>query len=101
IRQAFAAAQPGDATQPMGAAEATGLQRDIETNVSYLIANCKLPEAADAALHGLLTGLIDGAGALSAPASRERGVQRIRASLQRYPEPFAAPHWSEPPCPRD
>jgi len=96
LQRTVEAALVGDPAQPIDDAEAIQLQKDIETHVSYLIENCQLPEQADAALHVLLIDLLKGAEALSEPANREQGIQRILASLHQYPELFAAPLWSEP-----
>jgi len=71
------------------------LQRDIEAATSYLIANCKLPEAADAGLHGLLIDLLRGAEALSEADQREQGLQRLVEALERYPQLFAEPLWRD------
>ncbi|MBA1261330.1 DnrO protein [Stutzerimonas stutzeri] len=96
LQRSVEAALAGNPAQPIGEAEAIQLQKDVETHVSYLLENCQLPEQADAALHVLLIDLLKGAEALSEPAEREQGIQRILASLHQYPELFAAPHWSEP-----
>ena len=96
LQRSAEVALAGDPAQPLGDAEAIQLQKDVETHVSYLIENCQLSEQADAALHVLLIDLLKGAEALSEPADRDQGVERILASLHRYPELFAAPHWSEP-----
>ncbi|AHY41606.1 hypothetical protein [Stutzerimonas decontaminans] len=86
---------PGDPRQPLGDESAAALQRDIEAATSYLIANCQLPEAADAALHGLLIELLKGAEALSEAEQREQGLQRILAALDHYPQMFAEPVWRD------
>ncbi|MCQ4242169.1 DnrO protein [Stutzerimonas stutzeri] len=96
LQHAVETALAGNPAQPIGEAQAIQLQKDVETHVSYLIENCQLSEQADAALHVLLIDLLKGAEALSEPAERDQGVQRILASLHQYPELFAAPHWNEP-----
>lgn len=95
LRQALDAALPSDPTQAISASQAMQLQADVEENVSFLIANCELPEQADAALHELLADLLRGAKALAEPAERDQSAQRILATLQHYPEVFAAPHWRD------
>ncbi|WAE51854.1 DnrO protein [Stutzerimonas frequens] len=52
IHQAVQRSLPDAPGESIGDQAAAALQRDIEAATSYLIANCKLPEAADAALHG-------------------------------------------------
>lgn len=93
LRASVNQAIPHDPAQPLDAETAIQLQKDVDAAVSYMIANCKLPGAADAALHGLLIDLLRGAEALSEEAEREKGLQQIVATLERYPETFAAPHW--------
>ena len=93
LRTSVNRAIPHDPAQPLKADAAIRLQKDVDAAVSYMIANCKLPGAADAALHGLLIELLKGAEALSEEAEREKGVQQIVSTLERYPEVFAAPHW--------
>ncbi|HCJ28562.1 MAG TPA: DnrO protein [Pseudomonas sp.] len=95
LRKAADTALPNDPARPIGASQAMQLQADVEENVSFLIANCELPEQADAALHGLLADLLKGAKALAEPAERAQGAHRILATLNRYPEVFAPPHWNE------
>lgn len=96
LKHSVDTALAGDPAQPIGEAAAIQLQKDVEAHVSYLIEHCQLPEQADAALHVLLIDLLKGAEALSEAEQRDQGVQRILSGLQRYPELFAAPHWSEP-----
>lgn len=93
LRNAVDKALPQDAAKPLSAKTAIQLQKDVDAAVSYMIANCKLPGEADAALHGLLIDLLKGAEALSEEAEREQGAEQIVATLKRYPEVFAAPHW--------
>ena len=95
LQRSVEAAMAGDPARSLSDAEAIQLQKDVETHISYLIENCQLPEQADAALHLLLTDLLKGAEALSEPEQREQGIQRVLEGLHRYPELFAAPHWSE------
>ena len=81
IHEAVQRSLPDAPGQPIGDEAAADLQRDIEAATSYLIANCKLPEAADAALHGLLIDLLRGAEALSEADQRE---QACNASSRRW-----------------
>jgi hypothetical protein len=95
IHEAVQRSLPDAPGQPIGDEAAADLQRDIEAATSYLIANCKLPEAADAALHGLLIDLLRGAEALSEADQREQGLQRLVEALERYPQLFAEPLWRD------
>jgi len=95
VHEAVQRSMPSDPRQPLSDESAAALQRDIEAATSYLIDNCQLPEAADAALHGLLIDLLKGAEALSEAEQRESGLQRILAALDRYPQMFDEPVWRE------
>ncbi|AWM60572.1 DnrO protein [Stutzerimonas stutzeri] len=95
VHESVQRSTPSDPRQPLSDESAAALQRDIEAATSYLIANCQLPEAADAALHGLLIDLLKGAEALSETDQREQGLQRIFDALERYPQTFAEPVWRE------
>lgn len=98
LRAAVNTALPNDQQDPVGEQRALALQKNVEDNVSYLIANCELSEQADAALHGLLADLLKGAKALSKPAERAAGAQQIVTALQHYQTLFAPPHWSNEPA---
>jgi len=95
IHEAVQRSMPSAPGQPVSDESAAALQRDIEAATSYLIANCKLPEAADNALHGLLIDLLKGAEALSDAGQREQGLQHIFDALERYPQLFAEPVWRD------
>src|SRR5688572_27129856 len=45
-------------------AEAVRLAGEVEANVRFIIANCKLPPEADAALHSIIVPLMQNAGTL-------------------------------------
>lgn len=94
LREAVNVALP-DGSASIDARAAKQLQTAVEDNVSFLIAHCELTEQADAALHGLLADLLKGAKALAETAEQEQGAQLVLATLHRYPDVFAAPHWSE------
>lgn len=90
IRQAVEqAGQP----QSMSDAQARALSRDIQTATAFMVEHCTLPPQADAALHGVLAELLQGADALPRAAEREQASARIVAALAHYPELFADPDW--------
>ncbi len=95
IHEAVQRSLPSDPGQPLDEQSAAALQREIEAATAYLIANCRLPEAADAGLHGLLSDLLEGTEALSDAEQREAGLQRIFAALERYTQLFAEPVWRD------
>lgn len=92
IRRAALQTLPG----PVGDAQASALSREIREATAFMIEHCTLPPQADAALHGVLTELLQGAEALPRAAERERAGERILAALARYPELFDDPQWSGP-----
>lgn len=92
IRWAALQTLPG----PVGDAQASALSREIREATAFMIEHCTLPPQADAALHGVLTELLQGAEALPRAAERERAGERILAALARYPELFDDPQWSGP-----
>lgn len=96
IRQAALQALPAGRPQPISDDQASVLSRDIQAATAYMIDNCTLAPQADAALHGVLAELLQGAEALPRAAEREQAGARILAALARYPELFDDPHWNAP-----
>ena len=67
---------------------------EIEAAGAYLVANCRLPEAADTTLHGVLGNLLGAADRLREPgAPRDAALRQARSALARYQQLFDAPHW--------
>ncbi len=93
IRNATTTVVARRTTNGVDAATAASLSNAINENVNYLIANCKLPPKADAALHVIITDLLTGAGALNAHPESPEGLDRIIAALRVYPEYFDHPQW--------
>lgn len=96
IRRAALQALPGGRPEPLSDAQASALSREIREATAFMIEHCTLPPQADAALHGVLTELLQGAESLPRAAERERAGERILAALARYPELFDDPQWSGP-----
>lgn len=96
IRRAALQALPGGRPGPLSDAQASALSREIRETTAFMIEHCTLPPRADAALHGVLTELLQGAESLPRAAERERAGERILAALARYPELFDDPQWSDP-----
>jgi hypothetical protein len=87
-----------DALQSAGMAPddqaAAVLAGEIEAAGAYLVANCRLPEAADTTLHGVLGNLLGAADRLRGPgAPRDAALRQARSALARYQQLFDAPHW--------
>lgn len=85
-----AAYQRGD----FDAGRAAELADTIEEKVNFMIANCKLPAAADAELHKLLAAALGAAETLRASDDPHQGLHRLHRVLQAYPEYFKHPGWS-------
>lgn len=95
IHEALERNLPHDPQQPLGDDQATALRHDIEAAAGYLVANCQLPAAADAALHGLLAELLQGAATLPEAGRREQALARIASALEHYPQLFDEPLWRD------
>lgn len=63
----------------------------IDANVRDIIANCRLPADADAALHEIIHPLLTGAQALQASPADTAPVQRMREALDAYADRFDDP----------
>lgn len=78
----------------MSAPMAAGRAGEVADAVTYMFAHCKLDEAPDAALHGILAPLFGAAQALQTdPAGHVAAVGDMRAALARYPQYFDDPGW--------
>ena len=68
----------------------------IETEMAYVVTNCKLDPAADAQLHLVLAQLGDGVTKMKSPdsaASRKEGAVTTVQTLNAYGEHFDHPGW--------
>ena len=69
----------------------------IETQVKRIVAQCRLPPAADAQLHYVVGDLLQGVSLMRGedPArSRHDGAARVHGALLAYPKYFDDPSWS-------
>ncbi len=66
---------------------------EIDTQVQFLIANCKLDAQADAALHGIIGTLLEGAKALKDKPADATPVASLRTALAEYPRLFDDAAW--------
>ena len=69
------------------------LAAEIDAQVQYLIANCKLDPKADAALHGIIGALLAGSASLKDKPDDAAPVATLRAALADYPKFFDDPTW--------
>lgn len=93
IRNAVTANMPDYRQRGLSRDQATALASEIEQSVDYLFANCRLEPAADAALHGLLAQLLQGAAALRRDPAADDGMPAVLAALERYPRMFLDTQW--------
>ncbi|BAL22452.1 hypothetical protein [Azoarcus sp. KH32C] len=73
------------------------LGKAVESQLAYIVGNCKLAPDADAVLHGVIAGLSDGAGILTgkrAAPDRKAGALQIVAALDNYGRYFDHPGWT-------
>ena len=76
-----------------GPEQAAILAGNIEDHVNDIIANCKLPPDADAALHAVIVPLMRNAGALKANPAKPGPVVAMRESLAQYRRQFDDPEF--------
>lgn len=77
----------------MGPQQAVVLATQVQEQVTYLVAHCKLEPQADAALHVIIAELGSGAQALKADPTDTRVIASMRHALQDYPRQFNDPGW--------
>jgi hypothetical protein len=78
----------------MSAEESAALAARIEGEVGKIVANCKLPPQADAALHAILSELMAGTGAMAGKtpgADRAHGLVQVAAAVNDYGRSFQHP----------
>jgi hypothetical protein len=75
----------------LGPDKAVILATQIEDRVRTIIANCKLPPAADAALHTIIVPLMQSAGRLRNNAGDLSALASMRKSIADYDRQFQGP----------
>jgi hypothetical protein len=75
----------------MGPAQAVDFATAIEDHVRTIIAKCKLPPDADAALHAIIVPLMQNAGALKKNPKNLSAIAPMRSALERYDREFRDP----------
>lgn len=78
-------------------AQAPAFADQIQAAVNDMIANCKLPPDADAALHGLLVKFIAGATAVRTGPVTLAELKPMQDALAQYPRQFDDPTWDVDP----
>ena len=77
-------------------AQYAALAGRIEAQVQTIVANCKLPPAADANLHFVIADLLQGVSLMRGEdpsRSRHDGAALVHGALLAYPEYFDDPGW--------
>lgn len=88
IRELVSAAKPAGSPSDMEA-----LAKGVQQQVDYLVANCKLPPAADETLHVMITDLLEGADLVMKKNDSQRGIAVMRKALETYPKYFDHAGW--------
>lgn len=99
LRNAVAAKLPAVHSGKMSSAQYDALGGQIDTQIAYIVQNCKLDPKADATLHVILAGLTEGTEILRGkkPAhKRSEGVLKVVHSLEQYGGHFDHPGWTLP-----
>jgi len=94
IREAFEADHPAIHAGTESDGQYAALAARIQSQVDSIVANCRLPPAADAQLHLVIADLLAGASLMRGedPArTRHDGAARVHGALRAYAEYFDDP----------
>lgn len=94
INEAAMNAIPAYHHQTLTKMDGTKLAKDINEQVNYMVANCKLEPAADATLHVLIGDLLTAAAEVDKDPLSQQGLPNIIKTLQLYPEYFDHQGWT-------
>ena len=96
IHAAFEADHPAIHAGTVTDAQYDALAASIETQVNAIVANCKLPPAADANLHYVVADLMQGISLMRGKdpqRTRHDGAALVHGALRAYPKYFDDPDW--------
>ena len=96
IHEAFEADHPAIHAGAQTDDQYAALAGRIEAQVNAIVANCKLPPAADANLHLVVADLLQGVSLMRGEdpeRSRHDGAARVHGALHAYGEFFDDPDW--------
>lgn len=79
----------------MNPGQVTALIANVEQDVQFLVANCKLEPAADAALHTIIAKLLLAAQALKADPGDQSAIPSMRDALRDYARQFDDPGFNK------
>lgn len=88
IRTAVEANEAAYSSGTLAQGDAAELAAQVESNVQYMIANCKLPPEPDAALHVLIGRMMSASSALKADPAAENGLPQLVSVLRDYEATF-------------
>lgn len=93
IRASIGPLIPAIHARTLSAGDYQRLATDIQSQVDFMVANCKLSPEADEQFHIVLAQVLDGVSAMEAGPEREAGAVRIVSALNSYGDAFAHPGW--------
>lgn len=96
IHEAFEADHPAIHAGTQTDEQYAALAGRIEAQVNAIVANCKLPPAADANLHLVVADLLQGVSLMRGgdpERTRHDGAARVHGALHAYGEFFDDPDW--------
>ena len=98
IRAAVQADKAAIHAGKMTPARYNALAKKVESQVAYMVENCKLPPEADAQLHLIIADLSSGVDAMKGTDAKARrgGAEKIVAALSAYGTYFDHPGWRAP-----
>jgi hypothetical protein len=91
IRQSMASSLHAIHENKFSAQAYGGLAKKVEGAVGDIVANCKLPPAADAQLHIVVADLLAGAEQMAGKAKRMDGAVKVIGALDNYGKYFDDP----------
>lgn len=91
IRQSMAASLHAIHENKLSSKAYGGLAKQVEGAVGEIVANCKLPPAADAQLHIVVADLLAGAEQMAGKAKRMDGAVKVIGALDNYGKFFDDP----------
>ncbi|MEJ1161748.1 hypothetical protein [Prosthecomicrobium sp. N25] len=94
IRAAVEETLPGVHQGRATPADFRALAGRLQEQVDFVLANCKLPEAADQQLHLVLERMIEGIDTLKAESGQTDGVIAVVEALDAYATAFDHPDWT-------
>ncbi|MEE1653881.1 MULTISPECIES: hypothetical protein [Brachymonas] len=80
------------------AADYAAFDKQVNTQINYIIKNCKLEPKADAQLHGLIAQMMQGSEMTKGKqgnAKRADGVLSVAKALNTYGDYFSHPGWKK------